>query len=110
MITVVKILLLHFLDLRGTVKGIKDTVNKAAEKKAEFVSVSSDVPQRDYFCFYNYEYILDVSRQYELMPDTVSLEHGLRREFDWYSKNPDSVYYRKPYMDYIDKRLTNLGQ
>ena len=44
------------------------------------------------------------------MPDTVPLEHGLRREFDWYRENPGSVYYRKPYMDYIDKRLTNLGQ
>lgn len=82
----------------------------AAGKKPELISVDADIEQREYFCFYNYEYILDVSRQYELMPDTVPLEHGLRREFDWYRENPGSVYYRKPYMDYIDKRLTNLGQ
>lgn len=79
----------------------------AAGKKPEFVSVGGDIEQREYFCFYNYEYVLDVSRQLELMPDTVSLERGLREEFAWYRKNPDSVYYKKPYMDYIDKHLTN---
>ena len=40
------------------------------------------------------------------MPETVSLEQGLRGEFDWYRDNPDSVYYKKPYMDYIDKHLS----
>ncbi len=64
----------------------------AAGKKPELISVDADIEQREYFCFYNYEYILDVSRQYELMPDTVPLEHGLRREFDWYRENPGSVY------------------
>lgn len=89
-----------------TVKEWAELCYAAAGKKPEFVSVSGDIEQREYFCFYNYEYILDVSRQYELMPETVSLEQGLRGEFDWYRDNPDSVYYKKPYMDYIDKHLS----
>ena len=39
------------------------------------------------------------------MPDTLPLAEGLREEFDWYRKNPDSVYYRKPYIAYIDAHL-----
>ena len=88
-----------------TVKEWVELCYKAAGKNTEFASVSKDIPQRDYFCFYDYEYVLDVSKQNELMPDTVPLEQGLKKEFDWYRNNPDSVYYRKPYMEYIDNNL-----
>lgn len=88
-----------------TVKEWVELCYKAAGKTAEFVSVSKDIPQRDYFCFYDYEYALDVSKQNTLMPDTVPLEQGLKEEFEWYKNNTDSVYYRKPYMEYIDNNL-----
>ena len=78
---------------------------RAVGKTAEFVSVSKAVPQRDYFCFYDYEYVLDVSRQNALMPDTVPLAQGLQEEFAWYKNNPDSVYNRKPYREFIDNDL-----
>ena len=78
---------------------------QAVGKTAEFVSVGKEVPQRDYFCFYDYEYVLDVSKQTELMPDTIPLEQGLKEEYEWYKNNLDSVYNRKPYMEYIDKNL-----
>lgn len=74
-------------------------------KTPHFVSVDKSVPQREYFCFHDYEYALDVSRQSELMPETVPLEQGLQEEFFWYKAHPDSVYNRKPYMEYIDTRL-----
>lgn len=64
----------------------------AAGKTADFVNVDKKIPQRDYFCFPNYEYVLDVSKQNALMPDTVSLEQGLQEEFEWYQNNLDSVY------------------
>ena len=57
--------------------------------------------------FYNYQYILDVSKQYEIMPDTMELMQGLQQEFDWYKNNLDSVYYRKPYIEYIEKNIKN---
>ena len=80
---------------------------KAAGKPVEFVSVGKRIPQREYFCFYDYEYVLDVSRQNELMPDTVPLEQGLKEEFAWYRNNLNSVYHRKSYMEYIDHNLRN---
>lgn len=78
---------------------------KVAGKEPKFVNVEKDVQQRDYFCFYDYEYVLDVSQMCELMSDSVPLEEGLREEFLWYKQNPDSVYNRKPYMEFIDKNL-----
>ena len=88
-----------------TVKEWVELCYKAAGKSAEFVSVGKEIPQRDYFCFYDYEYVLDVSKQTELMPDTFPLEQGLKEEFEWYRDNPDSIYNRKPYMEFIDKEL-----
>ena len=88
-----------------TVKEWVELCYAAAGKTPEFVSVDKSVEQRDYFCFYDYEYVLDVSKQCELMADTVLPDEGLKEEFEWYRKNPDSVYFRKPYMEYIDNNL-----
>lgn len=78
---------------------------KAAGKEARFVGVDKSVPQRSYFCFHDYEYVLDVTRQNELMPETVPLLDGLKEEFKWYREHPESVYYRKPYFDYIETEI-----
>lgn len=88
-----------------TVRQWVELCYRAAGKTPDFISVDKSVPQRDYFCFYDYEYVLDVSKQTELMPDTLPLEQGLREEFLWYKAHPDSIYNRKPYMEYIDTRL-----
>lgn len=78
---------------------------KAVEKEAEFISVDSSVNQRDYFPFYNYEYELDVSKQEALMNDTTPLFDGLKEEYEWYKHNKDSIYNRKPYIEFIDNNL-----
>ena len=70
-------------------------------KEVEFVNVQDDIEQRNYFSFYNYEYYLDVSKQYELMPDTKPLEDGLKEAFEWYVGNMDKVN-KKPFVEYID--------
>ncbi|MBQ6570343.1 MAG: NAD-dependent epimerase/dehydratase family protein [Clostridia bacterium] len=88
-----------------TIKQWVELCYKAAGKEPKFVNVYKDIPQRSYFCFHDYEYVLDVGRQCALMPDTVSLEDGLREEFAWYKDNPDSVYNRKPYMNFIDENI-----
>lgn len=80
---------------------------KLVGKDAELINVDKSVSQREYFCFHNYEYVLDVSKQDELIPDTISLAQGLKEEFEWYKDNLDSVYYRKPYIEFIDKNLSN---
>ena len=88
-----------------TVKEWAEMCYKVVGKDVCFIGVEKSVPQKDYFCFYDYEYVLDVSKQNELMPDTIPLMQGLKEEFEWYKDNPDSVYYRKPYLKYIDENL-----
>ena len=88
-----------------TVKEWVELCYKAAGKTPRLISVDKDVPQRDYFCFYDYEYVLDVSKQQALMPNTIPLEQGLREEYEWYKDNTDSVYYRKPYIEFIEENL-----
>ena len=93
--------------------GNKDTVSvrrwvelcyNIAGKQAEFVNVYADIEQRNYFCFYNYEYCLDVSKQYELMPEVKPMYEGLKEAYAWYTDHEGSVH-KKKYMDYIDRNL-----
>lgn len=75
-----------------------------AGKKVEFINVNREIEQRAYFSFYDYEYCLDVAKQNKLMPETTTLEEGLRESFEWYLEHSDMVN-RKPYMEYIDGEL-----
>lgn len=45
-----------------------------------------------------------MSKQYELMGDTISLERGLAEAFRWYISNKEEVVV-KPYMQYIDEKI-----
>ena len=86
---------------------IKDWVGlcyKAAGKEPEFVNIYDDVEQRKYFSFSDYKYYLDVTKQSELMSDTMPLEDGLKEAFEWYLSNKDEVAVR-PYMQYIDENF-----
>lgn len=73
-------------------------------KQVEFENVFADIEQRNYFSFYNYEYCLDVSKQYELMPEVKTLSEGLREAFEWYRDNSDKVN-KKPFVEYIEAQL-----
>lgn len=93
--------------------GNKDTVSvrewatlcyHIAGKQAAFVNVYDDIEQRNYFSFYNYEYYLDVSKQYEFMHNVKTLYDGLTESFDWYKNNADKVN-KKPFFEYIDNNL-----
>lgn len=66
--------------------------------------VTEDVPQRSYFPFLNYGYVLDVSRQQEIIPETKPLFKGLRESYEWYRENRESVR-KKPLIAYIDEKL-----
>lgn len=69
----------------------------------ETVSVTEH-PQRNYFCFPEYAYHLDVSRQQVLMPEVKSLAEGLRESYDWYQNNRETVMTR-PFREYIAEQL-----
>lgn len=74
---------------------------EAAGKNAEFINIHKDIEQRNYFSFYNYEYMLDVTKQKMLLPNTKSLKEGLKEAFIWYKDHADEVN-RKSYIQYID--------
>lgn len=77
---------------------------KAVGKTPKFVSVDKSINQRNYFCFYDYEYTLDVTKQCELMPSTIPLEIGLKEEYEWYKSNHSAVT-PKTYIDFIENNL-----
>lgn len=60
--------------------------------------------QRSYFCFHDYAYQLDVSKQKELMPDTKPLLEGLKKSYAWYCEHEEQVN-KRPYLEYIDKEI-----
>ncbi len=74
------------------------------DKIPEFVNVSEDIEQRNYFSFHNYEYYLDVQQQNKIYPETIPLEAGLKECAEWYVENESEVG-KKPYMEYIDCNL-----
>ena len=77
---------------------------KVAGSEVKFANVYADIEQRNYFSFYDYEYYLDVSKQYSLMPNTTPLLEGLQESFNWYKRNSEKVA-KKPFLDYIDNNM-----
>lgn len=88
-----------------TVKEWVELCYQAAGKQPDFVNVFDDIEQRNYFSFYHYEYLLDVTKQKALMKGEESLEDGLREAFLWYEKHSGEVR-KKPFFDFIDQNLT----
>lgn len=76
----------------------------AAGKTAEFMEVHKDINWRSYFCFTEYEYYLDTTKQDELIRETMDMEKGLKEAFEWYKDNQDKVN-KRPYFEYIDEHL-----
>lgn len=73
-------------------------------KTVEFINVYENVEQTNYFSFYDYEYYLDVSKQYSLMKEVKPLSEGLKESFEWYQHNIDKVN-KKPFLKYIDNNM-----
>ena len=86
---------------------IKDWVElsyRVAGKCPEYVEVSSKIEPRNYFSFYRYEYELDVTKQKEILNETIPLEKGLKECYLWYQEHKDAVN-TKNYFSYIDENL-----
>lgn len=86
---------------------IKDWVTKCYkcfDKVPEFVNVNDNIEQRNYFCFHNYEYYLDVRKQVEIYSNTIDLEEGLMEACRWYEEHETDVI-KKPYFAFIDANL-----
>lgn len=77
---------------------------EVAGEKLILKNVYDHENQRDYFSFYDYEYVLDVSRQKELLKKTKDLKEGLQESFAWYVKHNDEVT-KKSYIEFIDNHF-----
>lgn len=79
----------------------------AAGKIPQIKTVPKEYYVRNYFCFYDYDYKLDVSRMTELMPDVMPLKEGIRQEYKWYKNDPGAVA-KRDYFKYIKESLQKL--
>lgn len=79
---------------------------EVAGEELDKVYVTDHDNQRDYFCFYDYEYMLDVSKQSKLLPKTKDLYEGLKESYDWYLAHQGDVN-KKDYMKFIDHSFKN---
>lgn len=87
-----------------TVKEWVEQCYAAAGKTPTFINVTAYVEQRNYFPFYDYGYVLDVTAQSKLMPELLPLDKGLQRAYEWYEKNRNQVK-KKNYFEYIEKNF-----
>lgn len=79
----------------------------------EFINVNNVDNQRDYFCFYDYEYVLDIKLQKKYLSKTTDLSTGLKDSYLWYKNNKSRLkntnYFQvKSYIQYIDKKLNRI--
>ncbi|MGL5715143.1 MAG: NAD-dependent epimerase/dehydratase family protein [Paraclostridium sp.] len=70
----------------------------------EKVYIHNHDNQRDYFSFYEYEYVLDVTKQNELLPEQKDLFEGLKESYDWFKNNSDEVV-KKDYIKFIQQNF-----
>jgi len=75
-------------------------------KTPRIIYTDSKFEQRDYFCFYDYGYELDVSRQNALMSERIPLLEGLKETYQWYLSHENEVK-KKPYLDFIETKLSH---
>ena len=87
-----------------TVKEWVEECYAAVGKIPTFKNVDGSIEQRNYFPFYNYGYVLDVTAQNKLMPKLLSLNTGLQRAYEWYKENKTAVK-TKNYFEFIEREL-----
>ncbi len=75
-------------------------------KKPELRFVSGDIPQRSYFPFYDYAYVLDTARQQSIMPDITPLPEVLAESYKWFAAHRELIV-RKPLHEFIADELEN---
>ena len=77
---------------------------KVLGKEPEIRYVSRDIPQRNFFPFYDYAYILDTARQSGLMQELTPLRDGLCASYEWYREHRQFVR-KKPLIGFIDENF-----
>ena len=50
---------------------------------------------REFFPFYDYDNVLDVSRIHEICPHETDFIEGLRNSYHWYLANRDAIVFKE---------------
>jgi nucleoside-diphosphate-sugar epimerase len=77
---------------------------KVVNAPLDIIYVTLHVNQRDYFCFYDYEYVLDVAELKKLLPNQKDLYQGLKESYEWYKSHKNEVR-KKPFIQFIHDNL-----
>lgn len=87
-----------------TIKEWVETCYAAVGKIPAFINVPAEIEQRNYFPFYDYGYVLDVTAQNEILSELLPLDIGLRRAYGWY-KNHKGEVRTKNFFGFIERNL-----
>ena len=83
-----------------TVKEWVQMCYEVVGSECTMIPVHEELNQRDYFCFYDYEYALDVTGQRRWLPKTKDLKAGLTESYDWYRENEGEVR-KKDFINFL---------
>ena len=87
-----------------TVKEWVELCYECVGTKPEFINVYEPIEQRNYFSFYGYEYMLDVSKQMKILDGVTDLKEGLKEALAWYNEHASEVR-KKPLLEFIDNNM-----
>ncbi len=74
---------------------------EAVGKVPKFEEVYTEDYIRQYFCFADYEYSLDITKQGAMIENTLPMSEGLKEAYEWYRNNKEAVNSRD-YFSFID--------
>jgi nucleoside-diphosphate-sugar epimerase len=86
---------------------IKEWVSMCYEivgETPEFIEVMDDISPLKYFSFADYQYLLNVDHQMEIIKTTIDFKEGLKESWAWYQNNENLVN-KRDYQLFIDENL-----
>lgn len=86
---------------------IKEWVSMCYEIVGEtpvFIEVMDDISPLKYFSFADYQYLLNVDHQMEMIKTTIDFKEGLKESWAWYQNNENLVN-KRDYQLFIDENL-----
>src|SRR5699024_2660405 len=86
---------------------IKEWVSMCYEivgETPEFIEVMDDISPLKYFSFADYQYLLNVDHQMEMIKTTIDFKEGLKESWTWYQNNENLVN-KRDYQLFIDENL-----
>ena len=81
-----------------TIKEWIECCAKIAGKKAKIIEYdynNYNRKERDFFPFFNYDNVLDISKINKLYNNETDFEIGLKNTFEWYCNNVDSIFFKE---------------